>query len=265
MRSKFRLMLQAPKYKLHRRFGWPKTLPVNLTVSVTNLCNSRCKTCYIWKLYLEKPSLKNSELKTYEFERIFESLGDQVFWATISGGEPFLRQDLPQICEALYEHCKPAIINIPTNALLPAVIEARTRQILEKCPDAEVIVNLSLDGIGKEHDEIRGVPGNFEKLINTYERLKLLKETYLQLKVGIHTVVSKFNVQKLPELYQYVIELDPDSFISEVAERRTELFNVDKDVTPPPDIYAKAMIDLSKTIRKNFLINPDSSKVENSS
>jgi sulfatase maturation enzyme AslB (radical SAM superfamily) len=99
------------------------------------------------------------------------------------------------------------------------VIEDGTKQVLEKCPDAEVVVNLSLDGVGKEHDTIRGVPGNFGRFTDTYERLKRLKGEYSNFNVSVHTVVSNFNVGKLAEIYDYVTRLRPDSFICEVAEK----------------------------------------------
>jgi len=241
------------RYKFHRSFNSPKSMPINVTVSITNTCNSRCKTCFIWRLYRDKPELKEKEFKTWEFERTFESIEKSVFWATISGGEPYLRLDLPEICAALCEYCKPRIINIPTNALLPETIEDKTKKILEECVCSTLIVNLSLDGVGSKHDEIRGVQGNFERFLETHRRLKELKAEFPHLQIGIHSVVSRYSINGLLEVYEYAKKLDVDSYITEVAEQRTELFTMNKDIAPNPSQYASFVGELSCRIRDNYL------------
>lgn len=249
MRSKLNIIPKVLGYRLSRRFGRPRILPINITASVTNICNSRCKTCFIWRFYHDQPRFKEKELKTWEFDKIFDSLGTSVFWATLSGGEPYLRPDLPQICEALCEHCKPSIVNVPTNSLLPETIEDKTKRILEKCGSLSLIVNLSLDGLNKEHDKIRGVPGNFDKFVDTFHRLKQLKSEFPNLHVGIHSVVSKYNIGKLFDVYEYAKKLHSDSYITEVAEHRTELFNEKNDIVPNSEEYATFVEGLIQRIK----------------
>jgi len=241
------------RHKFYRTIGKTKALPLSVTVSVTNMCNSRCRTCFIWEFHLNHPELKEKEFKTEEFEETFKSIGKGLLWATLSGGEPYLRRDLPEICEALCQHCKPLFVNIPTNALTPKKTEEQTKKILGRCNDLKLIVNLSLDGVGPKHDEIRGVPGNFERFLDTYQRLRNLKVEFPRLEVGIHSVVSKYNIDDLLDVYEYVKRLDPDSYITEVAEQRTELFTTHKDITPNPDAYASFVKELSTRIRKDFL------------
>jgi MoaA/NifB/PqqE/SkfB family radical SAM enzyme len=241
-------------YKLFRTANFPKLLPLSMTVSVTNNCNSRCKTCNIWKLYADNPQLKERELKLQEFENIFESIGHSVIWFTLSGGEPFLRKDLVNIGKSLYEHCKPKILNIPTNGLLPDLIVNKAKEILDVFQETSVIVNVSLDGIGNFHDEIRGVPKNFENAIIAYRQLTDLRNEFDNLEVGVHSVVSKFNVDRLLDLYNYVkAELDPDSYICEIAERRSELFNLKEDITPDISLYENAIKKLREELKKDFL------------
>lgn len=244
MRSRLNLVPKVLGYRLAHRLGRPQTLPINITVSVTNACNSRCKTCLIWRFYHYQPELKEKELTAWEFDRIFDSIGGSVFWATLSGGEPFLRPDIPQICEALCEHCNPSIINIPTNSLLPETIEDKTKRILERCKGPSLIVNLSLDGLKEEHGRIRGVPGNFDRFLDTYHRLRQLKSEFPNFHLGVHSVVSKYNVGRLSEVYEYAKSLSSDSYITEVAERRSELFNKDEDIAPSPEEYSKFIEEL---------------------
>jgi len=176
-----------------------------------------------------------------------------VVWVTLSGGEPFLRKDLPQICEAAETYCNPKVINIPTNCLLPTTIRDGAKSIMQLCEKTDFVINLSLDGVREKHDEIRGVPGNFKKFLDTYSYLSELKNEFPNLSVGVHSVVSKFSLEGLKEVYDFVKTLNPDSYITEVAERRTELFNKDKDITPSPADYAKFINSLSKSVRQDYL------------
>ena len=103
-------------------------------------------------------------------------------------------------------------------------------------------MNFSVDGTGEDHDDIRGVPGNYELLKRAYEGVVKLKERHCNLVVGVHTVVSSFNVHKLPEIYERVMEeLKPDQYIAEVAEERNEMDNFGRGITPSPEEIAEAM------------------------
>lgn len=252
MKSKLTLGAYVLGLKLFRSFGHPKLGPINVTVSVTNKCNSRCRTCFIWQ---NQGSSDNKELTADEFSRIFESLGRSPYWFTMSGGEPFLRTDLPEICEAAVKYCQPSIINIPSNGLLPAVTEDSVKKIvemLETVGETTLIVNLSLDDLGAKHDEIRGIQGNFDALIDTYKRLEKIRSMHSCLRLGIHSVVSRSNVDSLPQLYEYVKTLRPDSYITEIAEERSELFNTGKAIEPTAEDYRKYIKDLSRKVRDDF-------------
>jgi MoaA/NifB/PqqE/SkfB family radical SAM enzyme len=173
----------------------------------------------------------------------------------MSGGEPFLRTDLPEICEAAVKYCQPSIINIPSNGLLPAVTEDSVKKIvemLETVGETTLIVNLSLDDLGAKHDEIRGIQGNFDALIDTYKRLEKIRSMHSCLRLGIHSVVSRSNVDSLPQLYEYVKTLRPDSYITEIAEERSELFNTGKAIEPTAEDYRKYIKDLSRKVRDDF-------------
>jgi MoaA/NifB/PqqE/SkfB family radical SAM enzyme len=220
---------------------------VNITVSVSYRCNSRCKTCNVWLL-------PNDDLTVPEWERVFESLGRAPYWFTFSGGEPTLRKDLPDMVASAYRHCRPGIINIPTNGIQHKVIPGRIEQVLQAAPKSEVIINLSLDGVGLKHDEIRGVRENWAHAMKTYAALKELKRHYKHLTLGIHTVISNFNVDSFPELVEYVQrELKPDSYITEIAEERVELDTVGLGITPSAERYTVAIEALLESMRDQHL------------
>lgn len=166
-----------------------------------------------------------------------------------------------EICTLAYKICTPQIITIPTNCLLPVIIENKTRQILEKCSDIKLIINVSLDGIGEKHDELRGVKNNFDRVLDTFQRLKEIKKDFPNLNIGIHSVISKFNVNHIEQIYNYVKKMDPDSYISEIAENRTELFNMDKDIAPNSVSYENTINKISDNIRLDSSPNNTMSKL----
>jgi len=249
------LFPKVVKYKLSMLGLINPPIPDNLTFSVTNMCQSRCKTCDVWKLYKEKPKLKEKELNIDKIEKIFKSIG-HVYFFNISGGEPFLRNDLPEIVDLACKYLTPRIIHTPTNALAPDLIIKQTKKILEimkknKC-NAIFTIKPSFDGIGKQHDEIRGVKGNFKNLMKTYKGLKKLQKDYPNLDVGLGTVISRFNFDKIKEIIEYGKKLKPDSYINEIAEQRSELFTLDKPITPTPEQYEKAIEFFSKEVRRDI-------------
>ena len=191
---------------------------------------------------------KADEFTLDEFNKTFKSLGKAPYWVTISGGEPFLREDVVEICESLYNNCKPKIINIPTNGTLCDEITRKVENILKTCLDVQVIVNLSIDEIGEKHDEIRNTKGNFQKAMESYKSLKALK--YPNLTVGFHTVISKYNVQNIPTICTYLYGLNPDSYIAEIAEERGELDTIGSNFIPSLDEYSNAIDFISRQIKK---------------
>jgi len=249
-------------YKLFRALNFPRLMPLSMTLSVTNQCNSRCKTCNIWKFVKENPRLKQKELSLQEYECIFRNIGDSVVWFTLSGGEPFLRTDLAAVAKSLYENCSPTVISIPTNGLLGRSIAKTVGRILDACPKSSVILTVSLDGTKHSHDEIRGIPKSFESAVETYKLLKELQGQYDNLEVDIHSVVSRFNVDKLQDIYDFVkTELKPDSYITEIAENRSELFNKKDDIAPDALSYERAIKKLCQNIKNDFPNNSRFSKL----
>lgn len=230
-----KVLPDIPVLKASYATGHMFALPVNITVSVSYRCNSRCKTCNVWLL-------PNDDLTLVEWDRVFESLGNAPYWFTFSGGEPTWREDLPEMVESAYRHCHPGIINVPTNGILDKVIPGRIEQVLKNAPKSEVIINLSLDAVGAKHDEIRGVKNNWPRAMSTYRQLKDLQRDYSNLTLGIHTVISSYNIDSFPELCEFVqSELKPDSFITEIAEERVELDTVGLGITPTAEAYTVAI------------------------
>ena len=77
MKNWLQLLPRIVGYKFFRTFDWPKIMPFMLTVSVTNQCNSKCKTCNIWKIYNDNPLLLEDELSLNEYDLIFKNIGER--------------------------------------------------------------------------------------------------------------------------------------------------------------------------------------------
>jgi MoaA/NifB/PqqE/SkfB family radical SAM enzyme len=242
-----KVLPEIPALKAAYATGRVLRLPVNITVSVSYRCNSRCKTCNVWLL-------PNDDLTLEEWDHVYESLGSAPYWFTFSGGEPTLRKELPEMVASAYRHCRPGIINIPTNGIQHKVIPGRIEQVLQAAPKSQVIINLSLDGVGLKHDEVRGVRNNWSHAMITWAALKELQKQYKHLTLGIHTVISNFNVDSFPELCEYVQrELKPDSYITEIAEERVELDTVGLGITPTVEKYTVAIDTLLESMREQRL------------
>jgi len=174
----------------------------------------------------------------------------------ISGGEPFLRRDLPQIIGLACRYLRPKIIHIPTNGIASETIRDLTRQCLQiiRHHDSRLplTVKPSIDGIGELHDEIRGVRGNFRQLEKTIGYLKEIEKEYDNFHLELGTVVSKFNVDHLSQIEDYVHSLGVQSYRNEIAENRTEFFNLEDDIAPDADAYERLIEEFSAKIRRNI-------------
>ncbi len=254
--NKVPLLARLAQYRVAHATGRAQALPINLTISVTYSCPSRCATCDIWQKRV-------NDLSVDEYAKFFPSLEKVPIWVTLSGGDQFLRADLPEIVRLVRKEIEPNIINIPMNGVLTERIFTLLPKIAEHSRGSQLVLNLSVDEIGEAHDEIRGAPGNFKKLEEVATLIHDLKKTYDHVVLGVHTVLSKLNVHRIRE-----IEADararfrPDSYITEVAENRVELKTMEKDITPDVDAYRVATEHLKASIRAHRSLHPVARLVE---
>ena len=179
-----------------------KRYPIFVTFFVTSKCNAKCKHCFYWKEILDYN--KTKELSIEEINKISKSMHKFPI-LLISGGEPFLRKDLAEICKIFYENNKVQNINIPTNGILTKGIISATKQILKDCPNSLITIQLAIDGLYKKHDEIRNVNGSFDSLIKTYNKLSSLKERFENIEVTFCFAFSHFSQDYVREVYEFVI------------------------------------------------------------
>lgn len=182
-----------------------KTRPAQLTFFVTRRCNATCPFCF----YAEERDRRGGapELTLDEIRRVARSMGP-LPWVLFSGGEPYLREDLAAIAQAFHDANGARFLTVPTNGLLPHLVAETTEEILRRCPRSVVVVKLSIDGVGEDHDALRRTPGGFEKVLRSCERLALLSRAHPRLEIGVNTVVCRENQERMDGIVDLVAGLE---------------------------------------------------------
>lgn len=179
-----------------------KQRPVQLTYFVTNRCNAKCPYCFYLQSNDACPQ-DSQELALDEIQQISSSMG-KLLWLAFSGGEIFLRKDLPEISRTFYENNKPVYMLYPTNGMLPERIRDYIETILRDCRKSVIVVKLSIDGLHEQHDQLRATPGSFDKTLCTYQLLSELKPLYPNFELGVNTVFCAQNQDRMQAIIDYV-------------------------------------------------------------
>ncbi len=170
----------------------------DVVLAVTYQCNARCSFCNIWKKK-ETYSLLSQDCKI--LPRSLKNVN-------ISGGEPFLRKDLPELIKSISRQCPRAKIIISTNGFAPALIKQQMAKIIRFKKDISVAV--SLDGFGKKHEDLRGFYGGF---CLSLETLNSLKEMGIKdLKIAF--TLGDQNIDQLKKVYRLSKEIGAEFTIA---------------------------------------------------
>ncbi len=175
--------------------------PTDLLFFVTDRCNLRCDHCFY--RYAVDASSGTDGLGLNEIERIIGSLREPLRSLVLTGGEPFLRHDLSDICALFNTIRRPDMIVLPTNGLLTEQIASQVERICA-LGVPHLLVQVSLDGLAATHDAIRRQDGLFERAIATAGVLQKLQKSYRCLEVAIVTTISQRNINELEALAAYV-------------------------------------------------------------
>lgn len=229
-----------------------KNRPIQFTFFLTRRCNARCPFCF----YISKKDLAASsanELSLAEIEKIAPQLG-KLLWLAFSGGEIFLRSDLVEITKLFYRINQPPIILLPTNGLLQDTIYHTVESILQECSKSSIVVKLSLDGPAPIHDELRGVPGAYQKTLKTCEALGELVEKYPNFELGINTVFCQANQDHIEEVID-LVQTFPQVKTHTVSLVRGEVFRDDLkevDLAKYKKIIERLESDLKKRLAARY-------------
>ncbi|CAN5447306.1 hypothetical protein BH09SUM1_BH09SUM1_05910 [soil metagenome] len=166
---------------------------------VTMRCNAKCSHCFCW----EDLNVGIREMTLPEIEQLAEST-PPLRMLLITGGEPMMRKDLAEVIRAFASRGKAQTIFVNTNGLKPDKVVELIEAIKPDFPHVGLDFQISLDGLEATHDEIRGVPGNFKKVIETLKRVTELRAKYPNLSTHALTVITEKNYTELVALNDYL-------------------------------------------------------------
>lgn len=160
--------------------------PTDASIILTYRCPMRCQMCNIWK----NPTNRQEEIKAADLRSL-----PQLKFINLTGGEPFIREDLDEIVEECYKH-SPRIV-ISTSGWF----EDRVVALAKKFPN--IGIRISIEGLSQKNDELRGHAGGFDKGLRTLLTLK-----HMGLKdIGFGCTVSNHNSKDMLSLYQLSLSL----------------------------------------------------------
>jgi Fe-coproporphyrin III synthase len=174
-----------------------------INFAVTYKCNSRCVMCDIWKKYKNDSTLRDREIG-YDVLKGFltrSKLLKKIWDIRFTGGEPFLRDDFVDVFGLFFATFPHSTFSIASNGLDYNLIEKNISEILDNYKIDTLSVSFSLDGLGKMHDSVRGIPGSFDHIINTAKTLKA--EFNSRLNLSFNFTILPLNYQHLYQVYDY--------------------------------------------------------------
>jgi 12,18-didecarboxysiroheme deacetylase len=161
--------------------------------NVTQRCNLKCIHCYAHA----KARQQDNELSTKEGLALIDDLAQMgVPVLLFSGGEPLMREDLPELAQYAVEKGMRAVIS--TNGTL---IDSKTAGILKDIGLS--YVGISLDGTRAINDRFRGVDGAYDQAL---EGIRNSKQAGI--KVGLRFTINRFNADEIPALFDLLEEME---------------------------------------------------------
>ena len=149
----------------------------------------------------------DTELSIDEIRKIACSL-DHPVSLSLTGGEPFLRKDLTEIIRAFYEGCGTREVGIATNGTFEATTVETVSSVLEQGFLSNLSVQISLDGLEKVHDAIRGINGAFKKAMSTLKALNKIRKRYPNFYLKTALSIQKRNITELEKFVEYLLPLN---------------------------------------------------------
>ncbi len=217
-------------------------------LAITYRCQCRCRTCNIWKT----EETEREELALEEYHALFESNLDflrEVRSIQITGGEPFMRRDLPEIVSTIHASLPDCTFWIPTNGMNPRAVEEATREMLEHLKDRGIGVSVSVDGMERTHDDQRGVGGSFKKAMETLRRLSALREEHTGLGLTVGMTLTPENYREASEVYTLARRFGADFSMRPV--NFSDIYYRNMDERRPLDDVSGELLPLIRKIARD--------------
>lgn len=224
-RELFHRIPDLPLYHSFRVLGRPVLPPLEMTLAVTRRCKKNCLTCNSWR------KKSDDELSAKDYRKFFECFDFPLLGVTVTGGEPFLREDLEEIISCLCEKNSPRFIRLFTGGDDTGAAPRIMKNIVSRFPDVNFAVFVSTEGaVNPAAETLRGGDIADDVFFKTYQGLNLLG--YTNLTVGLSLLVSCFNSATATNLIDNAFKLYPDAVNLQFAYGSRELDVYATDVLP---------------------------------
>jgi len=161
--------------------------------NMTRRCNLKCVHCYAHAKNIHF----GNELSADQGKNLIDDLsGFGVPVLLFSGGEPLIREDLPELAEYAIKKGMRAVIS--SNGTL---ITKKMARKLKKIGLS--YVGISLDGMERINDRFRGVNGAFAMTMKGIEN-----SMEAGIKVGLRFTINRFNASEIPDLFDLMEKMD---------------------------------------------------------
>ena len=161
-------------------------MPRDISIITTYRCQMKCEMCDIW----QNPTSKEREISASDLVGLpnFKTVN-------ITGGEPFIRKDLDEIIDVMYEKSDEVVISTS------GWHTQRILDLAKKYP--KIGIRVSIEGLSVSNDKLRGRKGGFDRALNTLLGLKSMGIK----NIGFGITVSNNNSHDLMPLYRLSKEL----------------------------------------------------------
>lgn len=200
-------------------------LPTYAIIAITLNCNARCVMCDIWKNKMV------NELPPESYLKLYPELRD----INVTGGEPFLRRDFPEIIANIKKACPRARLVVNTNGFLWRKIKEDMEKVITI--DPKIAVRLSIDGMNEAHNAIRRIPDGFGLIMKS---LAVLREVGVK-DLGISFTLLEQNMDELPRV-QKLADKEGLQFSLTVATGSSIYFGKDKGKLRPANTEKRTRV-----------------------
>lgn len=224
------LLKNGLRFQYLKRTGRPGR-PQAVSLEITHDCIAQCIMCNIWKIPHEVPNLPIKDWIHLLSSDLFSDLRE----LDVTGGEPFLRDDLLDffkgICELKQSNLKALqSVAVTTNGFLTHRVLEVTKKILRRLRERHIdlVIVCAMDAIGETHERIRNYKDAWSRVNETIEGLKRLREKFPNLIIGLKTTILPLNVGELENIVHYADAHGLFTIISPCIITRGRYLNYDR-------------------------------------
>jgi len=193
--------------------------PFSIVHFVTNRCNARCSHCF---MDFRTGQDRTAELTLDEIRLLAGSLGRGLYNVNLTGGEPFIRDDMAAIVECYASETPAQSIVITTNGWFTDDIRRCAERIASHASTCRITFSISLDDIGERHDAGRQLVGLYNRALESYLMLRSWADPRIDTTIAL--TVTPANAPRIEAIHTAlreagVISIFPVLFRGEGVQR----------------------------------------------